>query len=381
MKKYLLVIIIIFFIFGINVKAYTKDDIINLGKSVNYCSVQTETTASEILNSYSKIIKERNISEDDLNIIYNNLSKAINILKNNNVCNTEQLKKLNKNIKDNLISLYDQTNKIIVNSPLISNSDDNQSNTADINITYDTSTKSIQIYDGNALADVITVKKELNDVGLNINLKIIISMFIILFIISLFKILIFKKDIISLSILYLSIFCLPNLFIYKNQISILLDMLPKNSFNLDSKDILVIDKEIISYPSYGKDYGYIYINNTKDKLYYGDTLSVLAKGIGTSSSMGMPGENQSVILSGHNTGLFNKLDNLKINDEVTLETLYGLFTYKIINSKIVNKDDINSLNNDYDLIMYTCYPNNNLYGNKRLVVYANLINSDWLGES
>ena len=381
MKKYLLVIIIIFFIFGINVKAYTKDDIINLGKSVNYCSVQTETTASEILNSYSKIIKERNISEDDLNIIYNNLSKAINILKNNNVCNTEQLKKLNKNIKDNLISLYDQTNKIIVNSPLISNSDDNQSNTADINITYDTSTKSIQIYDGNALADVITVKKELNDVGLNINLKIIISMFIILFIISLFKILIFKKDIISLSILYLSIFCLPNLFIYKNQISILLDMLPKNSFNLDSKDILVIDKEIISYPSYGKDYGYIYINNTKDKLYYGDTLSVLAKGIGTSSSMGMPGENQSVILSGHNTGLFNKLDNLKINDEVTLETLYGLFTYKIINSKIVNKDDINSLNNDYDLIMYTCYPNNSLYGNKRLVVYANLINSDWLGES
>ena len=346
MKKYLLVIIIIFFIFGINVKAYTKDDIINLGKSVNYCSVQTETTASEILNSYSKIIKERNISEDDLNIIYNNLSKAINILKNNNVCSTEQLKKLNKNIKDNLISLYDQTNKIIVNSPLISNSDDNQSNTADINITYDTSTKSIQIYDGNALADVITVKKELNDVGLNINLKIIISMFIILFIISLFKILIFKKDIISLSILYLSIFCLPNLFIYKNQISILLDMLPKNSFNLDSKDILVIDKEIISYPSYGKDYGYIYINNTKDKLYYGDTLSVLAKGIGTSSSMGMPGENQSVILSGHNTGLFNKLDNLKINDEVTLETLYGLFTYKIINSKIVNKDDINSLNND-----------------------------------
>ena len=39
------------------------------------------------------------------------------------------------------------------------------------------------------------------------------------------------------------------------------------------------------------------------------------------------------------------------------------------------------LEKDYDLIMYTCYPNKELYGNKRLIIYAKLDKTKWVGES
>ena len=67
--------------------------------------------------------------------------------------------------------------------------------------------------------------------------------------------------------------------------------------------------------------------------------------------------------------------------EIDNETNYAKFEYIVKTSKIVNETDLNSLEKDYDLILYTCYPNKELYGNKRLIIYAKLDKTKWVGES
>ena len=52
----------------------------------------------------------------------------------------------------------------------------------------------------------------------------------------------------------------------------------------------------------------------------------------------------------------------------------------MLDYEIVKETDIDILEKKYDLILYTCYPNSNLYGDKRVVVFANLKSSKWLGD-
>ena len=72
---------------------------------------------------------------------------------------------------------------------------------------------------------------------------------------------------------------------------------------------------------------------------------------------------------------------LKNGNKIIIETNYAKFEYIVKTSKIVNETDLNSLEKDYDLILYTCYPNKELYGNKRLIIYAKLDKTKWVGES
>lgn len=369
----LALVLLFFFLFSNNVYAYTKDDISNLVGSVNVCSESVETF-NDFVNAYSKLIKERNISDSNLNIIYNDLSRAINICTSNNVCTYNDLSMLSKSTKDELKELYNNITNIIKSSPKLVS--DNSGN--DIDVVVKTDKKEIEIYSGNVLKNVVNSRYELNYVGLNKSLITIIYIFISLFILSLTKILL-KKDILSISLLYVSVFSIIFLYTFRNSISSILDFMPKTNDGI-VKDVVVFNKDIISYPSYGNNYGYIYINDDKEVLFYGDKKEVISNGIGTSSTNSMPGEDGRVILSGHNTGIFSNLFNLDKNDEVTIETLYGVFKYKVEKKEVVNKYNINSIKQDYDLIMYTCSPRINIYGNNRLVVYASLIESKWLGE-
>ena len=86
-------------------------------------------------------------------------------------------------------------------------------------------------------------------------------------------------------------------------------------------------------------------------------------------------------MSGHNTGVFKELSSLKKGDKISIETVYGKFIYKVSDSEVVKETDVDILDKNYDLILYTCYPNSNLYGNKRIVVYADLNSSEWLGDN
>lgn len=141
-----------------------------------------------------------------------------------------------------------------------------------------------------------------------------------------------------------------------------------------------IEKNKIIHPEYGTRYGNIKIDSLGINLplYYGDKLSILRYGVGQSSNGYFPGEGGSIICMGHNTRNFlYNLPQIKINDEIEIETDYGDFRYKVYDTKVVNMYDIDEVKVQDDsevLMLYTCYPVNGLGHKKnRFVVYANKI--------
>lgn len=396
MMKYLkcLVLCLLFCsIFMINVKAYTKEDILNLTNNVNTCSSETRALLDGFKASYTRLLNERNISENNLNKIYNNIKEAMTILNNNSLCNVDQKDNMSSNLRNKLYTLFQETSDIILSSPLISgdngnsnstgagNNSSSNSGTTDSKVVIDSSTNQIKIYENGTLTNVIELEEKLNYVGLN---KILVTC-IYLLIASFFGLLLlkkfFKKNIIITSLLYVVILLLPSVFVFRNEASIILDTISfmKVDINNGNKEVLVDGEKIISYPSYGSRYATIYLNNSHGDVYFGDDNSVLKKGVGQANSSYLPGEDKRTILSGHNTGVFKELLNVKKNDDVIIETVYGKFTYNIEDIKIIKDTQTNILTSNYDLIMYTCYPNTNLYGDKRIAVFANITDKEWVG--
>ena len=134
---------------------------------------------------------------------------------------------------------------------------------------------------------------------------------------------------------------------------------------------------IINYPEYGTQYATLKIEAIDVDLpvYFGDTLEILKNGIGHSSGSYFPGEGGSIIYMGHNSKqVFRRFSELQIGDLIKVTTTYGEFDYKIYDMKLINETEIDKLpiQNDEEILMiYTCYPFNNIgYATQRYVVYA-----------
>jgi sortase A len=109
----------------------------------------------------------------------------------------------------------------------------------------------------------------------------------------------------------------------------------------------------------------------------GTDTSQLAKGVGHYISSVFPGAKGNSILAGHRDSVFRKLGELKPDDQISLETASGTFTYLVTGSKIVEIDDTSVFLSDESptLTLITCYP---FYyvGNapKRFLLFAKLVN-------
>ena len=381
---------ILFFILTFSITAYgaTKEDIISLSNSVSTCSGSTGALIKGFKNSYTRMLNERDISSSDLDIIYSNISKAISIINNYDVCSNDGKKNIPSNVKSELYNLYNNSNSIILSSPKITdkkeeNNEVKTTTKVDSNLVIDKNNEEVKIYDNGVLTNVIKTTQKLNYVGTNKVVKItIISLFILL--ITFITLRIFKiNPLLNNSLIYCTILLLTITTLFRENITLGLDVISLMNVNekIANKEATVIDKKIVSYPSYGTKYGTIYLNNESDNIYFGDSVNILKQGVGTSSLYGIPGDKEKVVLSGHNTGIFKNLSNLKNDNKIVIETNYAKFEYIVKTSKIVNETDLNSLEKDYDLILYTCYPNKELYGNKRLIIYAKLDKTKWVGES
>ena len=136
---------------------------------------------------------------------------------------------------------------------------------------------------------------------------------------------------------------------------------------------------IKNYPEYGTQYATIEIDKIDVNLpvYFGDTLEILKKGVGHSSGSYFPGEGGSIIYMGHNSkNMFRRFSELQIGNEIKVTTSYGEYTYKIYDMQLIKETEIDKLPIQRDkeiLMIYTCYPFNNLgYATQRYVVYAEL---------
>lgn len=158
----------------------------------------------------------------------------------------------------------------------------------------------------------------------------------------------------------------------------------KVAIDVENKEVkqTILDekKKIKNYPEYGTQYGTIEIPKIDINLplYFGETLEILKKGVGHSSSSYFPGEGGSIVCMGHNSQkVFRRFSELEIGDEITIKATYGEYTYKIYDMKIVNEEEIKKLPVQKEkeiLMVYTCYPFRNIgYTNRRYVVYSELI--------
>ena len=139
-------------------------------------------------------------------------------------------------------------------------------------------------------------------------------------------------------------------------------------------------KSLENYPEYCTQYGTIEIEKIDVNLpiYFGDTLEVLKKGIGHSSGSYFPGEGGSIIYMGHNyKKMLKRLGELQIGNEIKITTSYGEYTYKVYDMQLIKETELDKLPVQRDkeiLMLYTCYPFNNIgYATQRYVVYAELV--------
>lgn len=163
-----------------------------------------------------------------------------------------------------------------------------------------------------------------------------------------------------------------------------ISLINKISIDVENKkdEIIVIkNNKVQNYPEYGTQYAYIEIPKIDVNLpvYFGDTLAILKNGIGHSSGSYFPGEGGSIVYMGHNTKKFlHRFPDLKIGDEITIKASYGEYKYKVYDIQIIKETELEKLPIQKDkeiLMLYTCYPINNIgYTTQRYVAYSELIN-------
>ncbi|MDR0691284.1 MAG: class D sortase [Streptococcaceae bacterium] len=150
---------------------------------------------------------------------------------------------------------------------------------------------------------------------------------------------------------------------------LLLNDAPKTAGKMLYKsEVAKIDDEIpsssITYPKEEDQFGEVVAEkqSLSIPLFYGDSVDILEKGAGMSSSGCFPGQFGTVLIGGHNRPEFGKIMKLA-NDEIFfIKTNYGTFLYKVLEFDIIKHDDnariANELNkkNVRRVLLYTCYP-------------------------
>lgn len=137
----------------------------------------------------------------------------------------------------------------------------------------------------------------------------------------------------------------------------------------------------IDYPVGGQLYGKVKIEKLQLNvpLYFGDTEEILREGAGQFMGSVYPGELGTSLIGGHNVDDFGKLGAAQVGDEITLQTTYGNYVYRINQIEVRDKKDkeINYMiyqRNDRRVILYTCYPIDSLgLTNERLFAIGEFV--------
>lgn len=156
-----------------------------------------------------------------------------------------------------------------------------------------------------------------------------------------------------------------------------------NYGNNDQVSFDSVKKHLKVQPSWGTQFGELIIPSIDIDIpiYHGDDTPQLVDGAGHAAGTRFPGEGGSILLAAHNShGLFYNLPQIQIGDQVTVKTIYGTFYYEVYDTQIVDyrDDDAFPIQNEEEiLMMYTCYPVDNVwYVNDRFLVFAKLVGDE-----
>jgi sortase A len=90
----------------------------------------------------------------------------------------------------------------------------------------------------------------------------------------------------------------------------------------------------------------------------GTTGAILRRAAGHISGTAQPGQPGNVGIAGHRDTFFRGLQDIRKNDTITLTTLFGEYSYRVVSVKVVSPDDVAVLKagGDETLTLVTCYP-------------------------
>ena len=116
----------------------------------------------------------------------------------------------------------------------------------------------------------------------------------------------------------------------------------------------------------------------------GTATDDLQKGPGHYPTTAIPGQGRTVAIAGHRTTYgapFKRIDAIGIDDQLTVEMPYGVFTYSVSRTRIVEPTDVQIVDDvgRERLVLTACHP---LYSAaQRYAVFAELTDVDLLSRS
>ncbi len=145
------------------------------------------------------------------------------------------------------------------------------------------------------------------------------------------------------------------------------------SSELDKENIIIVSEEIeetvekveIPVISYSQQFATLNVDGWEIRdipVRLGADQDTLLKSAGMSLTSFFCGEGGRTVISAHVTKQFRELEDTEIGSIVTIDTIYGKYTYRVSRVEVFNLGeteliDTNSTANE--LVMYTCYPRDN----------------------
>jgi len=98
--------------------------------------------------------------------------------------------------------------------------------------------------------------------------------------------------------------------------------------------------------------------NTQLYVLEGDGARELRRGPGHMSGTAMPGTDGNCVIAGHRDTHFRVLKNIRVGDDIVLQTRRGVFLYRVKSTTVVSPRNTASLRptRDAELNLITCYP-------------------------
>lgn len=399
--KVFLSIFVAFMLFFNLTYAVSKEDILSYVNSQKVCG--DVGLFNTYKSTFTRLLKQKNLTEDELNNVYSALTTSVGILNSKDVCKVSDLSKLTDKEKSTVVSNLSYGAGIITNAKSYSDEDEttlsSNSNTTSTGTKFNinTNTNTMDIYENGVLVDRVSMESaKMTYTGTNVTYIMYVVVAILVFVVCLIPyIALYKKHTaktrviknILISLMLVSLTTALVIGIFKDKIETALSML--NMIKFETQDVeykveLNEDKSIKKYPSYGTKYATLSIEKlgiNKD-VYFGDSEDILNLGIGHTTYSSMPTEKECVIYSSHNKeGYLKNLKNIKLNDEIIVDTDYAKCTYEVKDIKVLKDTEIDKLvniENTETLILYTCFPfDTSVYSNQRFVVYATIKNVSW----
>lgn len=411
MKKVFLFLVVILLIVGCKLNAATKQDILDFVNSQHVGDTKTSAVFNSYKTTFTRLLKQKYLTEEQCDKVLSYLTSSVNTLNSKGVTKISDLKNLTDEELNSIYNALSAGASIITNAPALDETTndggttsgangDKKSNTVDskTTVSIDASDGTMEIYENGVLIDKISSENNKFTYTGPSKFKINVIIFSAVVLVISIELYVFlskrkktKTNMLFKDILISCIFCFSIVIlvivIFHNWISKIETVISTLKYNSSEETInieLDADKTIKKYPSYGNNYARLIIKSLdiNQSIVYGDDTNLLNNNIGQATWSSFPTEGDLTVLSGHNKdNMLLNIKDISVGEEILIDTSYAVCRYAVNKINVVSDTDYEALTKNTDketLILYTCYPFSQLvYGSKRFVVYANLEEIQW----